>query len=415
MTPALPPISVIVASRGRPVHLERCLKALRLQDHPAFEVVVVADPAGLAAAQSVLGGHFRAVAQAEPGVAAARNAGLAAAGCDLVAFIDDDAVAEPTWLRRLAAVFDDPAVVAATGPVTGPRGIRPEWWGSVIDGLAREAPLAAPTDGPSHHRSAPGRVVVTIGTNCAFRRERVMAAGGFDPAFRYFLDESDLNARMAGQGGVTAFVPGAVVQHLADANVTRAADRTIIDLHEIGRSTAIFLRRHSGADDLAAGLDVLMARQRRRALRQMVSGRIAPERVKTLMAGLAEGFAAGAAAPLADLRRLADRRGAAGDDGRLILPGTGVRQGYLLAGRPWDAGRLRRRAATLVDQGAIVTVLVLSPTGLPHRSHFVAAGWWEHSGGLFRKTESVGGILPFCRFSRRVAAEAGRIRQTRPA
>lgn len=414
MTPSPRPVSVIVASRGRPTLLARCLKALTLQDHPVFEVVVVADPAGLAAARSVLGGRFRAVAHDVPGVAAARNAGLIAAQSNVVSFIDDDAVPEPTWLGRLTAAFDDSEVIAATGPVIGPRGIKVEWWGSVIDALARETPLAAPTDRTSHHRSQPGHVVVTIGTNCAFRRDAVLAVGGFDPAFRYFLDESDLNARLIGQGGVTAFVPDAVVQHIADANVARAGDRTIIDLHEIGRSTAIFLRRYCRSADLAEGLDLLKERQRGRVLRQMVSGRIAPDRVRNLLAGLEAGFAEGMALGLAELLPLA---GLAADEVAVSVqvPGTGARSVVLLAGRPWDAAGLRRRAAALVEQGAIVTVLILSPTVLPHRSQFVAKGWWEHSGGLFRRTESGGGILPDCRFSRRIAAEAGRIRKTRPA
>ena len=39
--------SVIIVSRQRPQALQRCIAALRLQDHDHFELIVVADPAAL--------------------------------------------------------------------------------------------------------------------------------------------------------------------------------------------------------------------------------------------------------------------------------------------------------------------------------------------------------------------------------
>jgi GT2 family glycosyltransferase len=63
-----------------------------------------------------------AVANAEErGLSGARNSGLAAAHGSIVAFLDDDAIAEPDWLERLVAVFDDPSVLVAGGAVN------PEW------------------------------------------------------------------------------------------------------------------------------------------------------------------------------------------------------------------------------------------------------------------------------------------------
>ncbi|MBL9055206.1 MAG: glycosyltransferase family 2 protein, partial [Rhodobacteraceae bacterium] len=54
MTPlpvSVPPASVIVVSRHRAAALHCCLMALAQQDHPNFEVIVVADPGGIAAAR----------------------------------------------------------------------------------------------------------------------------------------------------------------------------------------------------------------------------------------------------------------------------------------------------------------------------------------------------------------------------
>ena len=55
MTAALPSVSVIVVSWNRPADLRRCLMALQQQDHPALEVIVVADEPSLPEARGVLG------------------------------------------------------------------------------------------------------------------------------------------------------------------------------------------------------------------------------------------------------------------------------------------------------------------------------------------------------------------------
>src|SRR5690606_29966735 len=132
-------VSVIVVSRQRPAALARCLAALRLQDHPRFEVIVVADSEGLAAAE---GWPVKKVAAPAANVAAARNAGLAAAAGQIAAFIDDDAAAEPAWLSRLTASFDDPAVSGVGGHVIGRNGISLQWGRRAVDVTGAHADLS---------------------------------------------------------------------------------------------------------------------------------------------------------------------------------------------------------------------------------------------------------------------------------
>lgn len=94
-----PRASVIVVSRHRPAALRRCVISLQQQDHPDFEVIIVADPQGIAIVNE-MGLTIKLVGFDEPNISAARNAGLRVATGDVIAFIDDDAVAEPTWLTR---------------------------------------------------------------------------------------------------------------------------------------------------------------------------------------------------------------------------------------------------------------------------------------------------------------------------
>ena len=98
-----PTISIVIASRERPESLLWCLKGIDGLDYPEFEVVVAACPAGAGALERAgLDSRVKLRRFDEANIAAARNAGIAAAGGEIVAFIDDDAVPEPTWLRHLA-------------------------------------------------------------------------------------------------------------------------------------------------------------------------------------------------------------------------------------------------------------------------------------------------------------------------
>ena len=112
--------SVVVVSRGRVADLPLCLIGLSQLDYPSFEIVLVADPEGIAAVQVLdFVDQVKQVTFDEPNISAARNLGIAQAAGDIVAFIDDDAVAEPTWLTHLMKGFEQPEVACAGGFVIG--------------------------------------------------------------------------------------------------------------------------------------------------------------------------------------------------------------------------------------------------------------------------------------------------------
>ncbi|MEL6702483.1 MAG: glycosyltransferase, partial [Pseudomonadota bacterium] len=87
--------SVVVVSRHRAEALRRCLVSLQQVWAVAFEVIVVADPAGIDAVGD-MPGVIRIPFDAA-NIAQARNLGIDAARGDIISFIDDDAVAEPCW------------------------------------------------------------------------------------------------------------------------------------------------------------------------------------------------------------------------------------------------------------------------------------------------------------------------------
>lgn len=119
-------VSLIIPTFRRPEGLARAVRSAFRQDVAAeLELVVVDnDPAGsareacarLAEASDI---PLRYVHEPAPGVANARNAGLAAARAPLIAFLDDDEEAPRGWLSRLLAVQAETGADVVFGPVQG--------------------------------------------------------------------------------------------------------------------------------------------------------------------------------------------------------------------------------------------------------------------------------------------------------
>jgi glycosyltransferase involved in cell wall biosynthesis len=110
------PASVLIVSRGRPQPLMRTLTGISQVQYWNFEVVVVADPDGIAAAEGLpFVSDLKLVTFDESNISAARNLGLTQIAGEIIAFIDDDGVPEPMWLPHLVAPAARPEVAAMGG------------------------------------------------------------------------------------------------------------------------------------------------------------------------------------------------------------------------------------------------------------------------------------------------------------
>lgn len=403
-------VSVIVVSRGRPELLPRCLTGIGQLSHPKFEVVVVADQAGVQAVQAMgLHDRIKLVAFDTPNISAARNAGIRASAGDIVAFIDDDAVPEPTWLDHLTAPFDDKAISATGGYVIGRNGISFQWTARAVNARGHKIVLDYEGDAPFEPAPPEGFVAKTEGTNCAYRRDTLAAMGGFDPAFRFYLDETDVNLRVAKAGGRTVMVPLARVHHGYAASQRRAADRAPRDLTEIGASSAVFLRKHAFNVDMDVELSHLAAAQRRALLGYMVEGGLEPRDVHRLLAGLRAGFAEGLRRDISALPPI----GPAKAPWQPFTQTPRHRNARHVAGRIWHRSRLRALAREAVAAGDNVTLFRFSPTALPHQVRFHAGGWWEQTGGLFGPADRSEPRFRLYGFRRRVRKEWARVAMLR--
>ncbi len=364
---------------------------------------MVADGPGLEAANTLpFAVGLKAYRQAAPNIARARNIGIRAAAGDVIAFLDDDAVPEPTWGRAILAAFEDPDLAAATGPVLGRNGISVQWGPLAVNGLAQDRPVDP--DEPF----TDGFVRKLQGTNMAFRRATLEDLGGFDEGFAFYLDDTDMALRVGRAGLRTRWVPGAVVHHGFAASVRRNAARVPLSLADIGTSSTLFLRKHAERAERATALHELEASQSARLLRLAKARKIDAHKMRTLMETLREGIKAG-------------------EDRDSIEPGIEPVQGIfeplsnqpppptprVLSGWPHQLARLRAQAADLVKSGQPVSLFCFGPTPRKHVVRFADGGWWEQTGGLYGPSDRDGPRLRFTTYHARLSAERSRISATR--
>jgi glycosyltransferase involved in cell wall biosynthesis len=97
-------ISVIIPHLNQPDALEACLRSLDAQTLPrhSYEVIVV-DNGSATPPKDVVAGHpgVRLQQESHPGPGPARNAGVAAASGEILAFIDADCRARQDWLSSV--------------------------------------------------------------------------------------------------------------------------------------------------------------------------------------------------------------------------------------------------------------------------------------------------------------------------
>ncbi|HSJ93951.1 MAG TPA: glycosyltransferase family 2 protein, partial [Gaiellaceae bacterium] len=158
MADALPPSTVVIATRDRPRLVREAVAAIQAGETVPEEILVVDQSVEPVEADGV-----RTVTVPARGVSAARNDGIRAAEHDVVLLIDDDILVAPGWHRALVeAVARGPRTVATGRVVIG----EPEIPGGF-------SPASVPSEEPATYRGRIGTDVLA-GGNMAARREALV-------------------------------------------------------------------------------------------------------------------------------------------------------------------------------------------------------------------------------------------------
>ncbi len=235
----------MVCTFNRIKWLPKCLDSLFAQDPRPEEIIVVDGPStdGTRELLEELEGRglLTLVRQkALDGISSARNLGLAASKGDIVCFIDDDAIAQPGWLRAVVDGYTDETVGGVGGPVHH------------MDGRLSMGRNAVSTEGlwfdESRNERTDGLYPVMVGCNMSFRREPLVEVGGFDPYFKYHQDETDACLGVLRQGYRIIYREGAVVWHeWCEGSYRQDMLRWYIRLRYLwGRNNSYLVRKHFG-------------------------------------------------------------------------------------------------------------------------------------------------------------------------
>jgi glycosyltransferase involved in cell wall biosynthesis len=209
-------VVVCTASLQRAQLLHECIRSLLAGTRVPDEIVVVVDQNPLLTAQlsSSLPDSVRLLETVRPGLSEARNVGIEECRSKVVAFVDDDAAAEPEWLASILSEFEADATVVGAGGSVLPR------WGAARRWLCDELLWVV---GCTYrgHREVSGPIRNPIGCNMAFRLEPLIAVGGFATQFGKrgnaleTCDETELSLRIERAYGPDRirFAPAARVRH----------------------------------------------------------------------------------------------------------------------------------------------------------------------------------------------------------
>jgi len=238
-----PRVSIVINTLDRAPYLRRLLATLGHLEYPDFEVVVVNGPS-VDDTEGILdevAGQVKVVRCPAANLARSRNVGIEAAAGEVITFIDDDALpASPDWLAALTRPFAREAELGGAG---GPVLVGDTEVFESADGAVSEYGLQAFGDAARDPRG--GQWFQRVGgTNCAFRRDVLVAIGGFDEAYEYFAEETDVCVRIARAGFAVRFVADAVVRHHRARSATRRSfhDR---DWRIIARSDGYFAMKNA--------------------------------------------------------------------------------------------------------------------------------------------------------------------------
>ncbi|MGD0698877.1 MAG: glycosyltransferase family A protein [Trebonia sp.] len=230
-------VTVVICTRDRPEGLRVTLESLHCQTDPDFRVLVVdngSPAAGTAQVTEELAlPGWEYTTEPIPGLSRARNRGLAEVRTRIVAWMDDDEVADPQWIHRIKQGFGHPSRPVAVCGVIMPRElqhesqVRFEQYGGFNKGRGLK-PEVLKAGTPSVISPLYPLPTFGPGGNMAFLTEELRAIGGFDPCLgagtrTHGCEEIRVFSQLLSNGETVLHWPPAIIWHTHRGNMAALA------------------------------------------------------------------------------------------------------------------------------------------------------------------------------------------------
>jgi glycosyltransferase involved in cell wall biosynthesis len=212
-------VTLAICTRERPEMLTAALASFTAVTPPGVQILVVDSASTTAATWSVAEAAGVDYVRSDiKGLSIARNLALATSRRPIIVFTDDDCAAVDGWMAPILEGFEAPAVGAVTGRM-----------------LDHTLVGTQPSPPPRRFTRTIEGIDAGHGAIMAFRRERLVALGGFDPvlgAGRRLAGAEDLDmfCRILDDGAHIVYDPSCVVHHVH----TRADDAYTVLHHGYG-------------------------------------------------------------------------------------------------------------------------------------------------------------------------------------
>jgi len=253
--------------------LPGCIASLRSQTYPqeAYEIIVVDNnstddtPQVIQRLNQQPGKQIRYVLEKKSGLMEARHAGARIARGDILAYTDDDAIADPGWIAALSKAYDEMDADCAGGKILIRWDRPPPKWVLKYEGALAKIDL-----GSKMRLLEPPKEI--YGPNFSIRKNRLFEIGGFNPdqIGQYLIGdgETGLCHKVHAAGWRIVWVPDALVWHLQYV----AKNATLRDLQRryanngVCTVYAMFKSRQIGLDELVTYAKEMRVRAMRRKI-----------------------------------------------------------------------------------------------------------------------------------------------------
>jgi len=223
-------VSVVIPALNEERYINRCLVSVFEQDYPRdrMEVVIVDNGSTDATASIARQFPVQLIREEQRGIARARNAGIRAARGEIVAFLDADCIAKPSWLRVLLSGSDDGKIGCFVGDILPMQG------GGLISDYIHDRSLI------SQEVLLSSSPPVAAGANIAYRKSVFDEIGYFDEKFTEGEDGDLFWRFVKSKRFQYRFQRQAVVLHPHPSSVSVLLRRTF----RTGKGIAMFRLKH---------------------------------------------------------------------------------------------------------------------------------------------------------------------------